>query len=84
METESILAGVLAFLLLIRPYVAAPQSVTTVIGGCVAVAVVVAGDRGLLDKNKPVWIVVMMLGFLFFYGIRERVENWLNRRHMAH
>src|SRR5512142_3190553 len=75
-DSETILILVLVFLLLRGAYSAASASVTTVLGGCVGVAIVVAGDRGLLDGNKPVWIVVMMLGFLFF-GLGDRIEKWL-------
>ncbi len=76
MGTEAVLALVLAFLLIRRAFVKVPQSVRTVVGGCAAVAVIVAGDRGLLNANKPLWIVVMVLGFLFL-GFGDRIEGWL-------
>lgn len=75
-KSAAILVFVLAFLLLRRVLVNVPQSVTTVVGGCVLASVIVAGDRGLLDGNKPIWITVMMMGFLFF-SLGDRIEKWL-------
>ena len=76
MGSKEILLAVMAFLLVLKSFTTASQSVTTVVGGCVVAFVAVGCDRGLLDEHKPVWLMLMLLGGVFFvFG--ERIEKWL-------
>ncbi len=75
---EGILTFTLAFFLLIRPYQVLPQSVTTFVGGCIAVAIVVAGNRGLINYDRLAWVAVEMLGY-FFFLFGGRIENRLKQ-----
>ncbi len=77
-RTEGILTFTLAFFLLLRPYQVLPQSITTFVGGCILVAIVVAGNRGLINYDKLAWVAVMVLGY-FFFLFGGRIENWLKR-----
>ena len=76
MESDAILALVMAFFLLLRAFTAAARSVPTVVGGCVVTLIAVGVDRGLLNERSLIWVVIMIMGFVFFiFG--ERIENWL-------
>ena len=69
-----LLTIVLGILLLRRAIVLAPQPAVVVISGCFLAAAVIASDRGLVNCNAPLWIVLVLVGF-GCYGFWERVEK---------
>ena len=67
-------AAVLGLLLLRRAIIATPQPTVVSLSGCVLTAFAVAGNHGLLNINKPLWIGFMLVGFEVF-GFWERIEK---------
>jgi hypothetical protein len=56
-----VLTGVLGFLLLLRALAVAPQPASLIISGCIAAAITVAGDEGLINANRPLWVVILLV-----------------------
>jgi hypothetical protein len=68
------LTAVLGILLVRRALVISPQSPLVIIAGCVLTALVLAGNHSVVNINKPLWIVLALVGFAFF-GWWERIVN---------
>jgi hypothetical protein len=66
--------AVLGLLLLRRAIIATPQPAVVIFSGCFLTALMVAGNHGLLNINKPAWIGLMLVGFAGF-GFWERIEK---------
>ena len=72
-DPGTLLTIVLGILLLPRAMM--PRTPLPVIfSGCVIAAIVVSGDHGLIDINRPLWIVVLLIGFACF-GFWERIQK---------
>ncbi len=68
------LAAALGLLLLRRTVITAPQSAAVIVSGWILTAIIIGGNHGFLDVNKPVWIgltIVAGVGFAFW----ERIEK---------
>jgi hypothetical protein len=68
------LTVVLGILLLRRAIITIPQPAVVILSGCFLAVVVVAGNHGLLNINKPVWIGLLLVAFTC-YGFWERIEK---------
>ena len=64
--------AVLGILLVRRALVISPQSPIVIIAGCALTALILAGNHRLVNINKPVWIALVLVGFVFF-GWWERI-----------
>lgn len=69
-----ILAVVMGFLLVRRAIIATPQPMVVIAAGCVLAALVIVGDHGFVNLNKPMWIVLTVIAFVC-YGLWERIEK---------
>ena len=67
-----VLTAVLGILLVRRAVVISPQSPIVLIAGCILTALVLAGNHSVVNINKPLWIVLAIVGFVFF-GLWERI-----------
>jgi len=71
------LTAVLGILLLRRAIVAVPQPAVVILSGCVLTTLVVLGNQGLLNINKPIWIGLILVAFTAF-GFWERIHKlWI-------
>jgi len=68
------LTAVLGLLLLRRAIIATPQPTVVILSGCFLTAFIVAGNHGLLNINKSVGIILILVGFAGF-GFWERIEK---------
>ena len=66
--------AVLGILLLRRAIIVTPQPEVVVLSGCFLTALMVAGNHGFLNINKPAWIGLMFVGFAVF-GFWERIKK---------
>jgi len=66
------LTAVFGILLVRRALVITPQSPIVIIAGCALTALILAGNHGFVNINKPVWIVMVFVGFALF-GWWERI-----------
>jgi hypothetical protein len=66
--------AVLGLLLLRRAIIATPQPTVVVLSGCFLTAFMVVGNHGFLNINKPVGIILILVGFAGF-GFWERIEK---------
>lgn len=64
--------AVLGILLVRRALVISPQPPIVIVAGCILTALVLAGNHSVVNINKPVWIVLVLVGFVFF-GWWERI-----------
>ena len=69
-----LLAAVMGILLVRRAVIVTHQSVVVVFAGCFLAGLAVAGDHGLVNINKPTWIVLMIVAFVC-HGLWERIER---------
>lgn len=56
------------------PEAYAAQPVVVIVAGCVLAGLTIAGDRGLVNINKPVWIALMLIAAIC-YALWERIEK---------
>jgi hypothetical protein len=68
------LTAVWGILLLRRAIITVPQPVVVILSGCFLTALTLAGDHGLININRPMWIGTMLVGFIS-YGLWERIEK---------
>lgn len=68
------LAAVMGILLVRRAVVVTPQPTVAIAAGCVLAALVVGGDHGLVDINKPIWIALILIASAC-YALWERIEK---------
>ena len=72
------LTAVLGILLIRRALVLTPQSQVVLVAGYALTALVVAGNHSVVNINKPLWIVVTVVAFVFF-GWWERIVKLCGR-----
>jgi hypothetical protein len=70
------ITAVLGILLVRRALVISPQSPLVIIAGCVLTALVLAGNHSVVNINKPLWIVLALVGFAFFGWWERIVRLW--------
>jgi hypothetical protein len=70
------ITAVLGILLVRRALVISPQSPLVIIAGCVLTALVLAGNHGVVNINRPLWIVLALVGFAFFGWWERIVKLW--------
>jgi hypothetical protein len=71
-------AAILGVLLLRRAIITARQPAAVIAAGCILTALVVAGNHGVINVNRPAWIAVIVLAFIC-YALWERLERLWNR-----
>jgi hypothetical protein len=59
-----------------RALVISPQSPLVIIAGCVLTALVLAGNHSVMNINRPLWIVLALVGFAFFGWWERIVKLW--------
>ena len=64
--------AVLGILLVRRALVISRQPPIVIVAGCALTAIFLAGNHGFVNVNKPVWIALALLAFVFF-GWWERI-----------
>ena len=67
-------AAVMGILLVRRAIIVTPQPSVAIFAGCVLTAIVVAGDHGLVNINKPMWIAMILIAGAC-YALWERIEK---------
>jgi hypothetical protein len=67
-------AAVMGLLLVRRAIIITPQPSVVIVAGCVLTALVIAGDHGLVNINKPVWIAMILIASAC-YALWERIEK---------
>jgi len=55
--------AVFGILLVRRALVVTPQSLIVIVAGCAVTAEMLAGNHGLVNINKPVWIALGVVAF---------------------
>lgn len=78
-DPGALITGAVGIYLLTRGVAAAGQPALVVAAGCVLAALVIAGDRRILNVNAPVWVVVVLLAFVGF-GWGGKIKNYLKSR----
>jgi hypothetical protein len=73
-DPGSALTAVMGLLLVRRAIIVTAQSLVVIVAGCVLAGLAVAGDHGLVNINKPIWIALMLIAFVC-YGLWERIEK---------
>jgi hypothetical protein len=68
------LAVVMGILLVRRAIIVTPQPAAVIAAGCVLTALVVGGDHGLVNINKPIWIALILIASVC-YALWERIEK---------
>jgi len=68
------LTVVMGILLVRRAVIITPQSLIVIAAGCAITIEVLAGNHGLVNINKPVWIALILVFFACF-GWWERLEK---------
>ena len=64
----------MGILLVRRAIIFTPQPSVAIVAGCVLTALVVAGDKGLVNINKPKWIEMILIASAC-YTLWERIEK---------
>jgi hypothetical protein len=75
-DPGSAITAVLGILSVRRALVISPQSPLVIIAGCVLTALVLAGNHSVVNINKPLWIVLALVGFAFFGWWERIVRLW--------
>jgi hypothetical protein len=73
-----LLTAVFGILLVRRAVVVTRQSPVVIIAGCALTAMIIAGNHGWININKPMWIALVLLGFVCF-GWWERIQKLWSR-----
>ena len=79
-DPGALLTAVLGILMLPRALLLSTP-LPVAFSGCFLAAIAVAGDHGLVDINKPLWIALFMVGFGCF-GFWERIEKLWKRENL--
>jgi hypothetical protein len=67
-------AAILGIVLFRRAIIVVPQPSPMILSGCILTAILIAGNHGLLDVNKPVWLaVIVVIGIA--YAFWEKIEH---------
>jgi hypothetical protein len=69
-----LLTAVMGILLVRRAVIITPQSLIVIVAGCAITIEALAGNHGLVNISKPVWIVLILVFFACF-GWCERLEK---------
>jgi hypothetical protein len=67
-------AAILGIVLFRRAIIVVPQPSSVILSGCILTAILVAGNHGLLDVNKLVWLAVIVVAGIV-YAFWERIEH---------
>jgi hypothetical protein len=67
-------AAILGIVLLRRAIIVAPQPSLVILSGCILTAILVSGDHGLLNVNKPAWVGLILVAGIV-YAFWERIEK---------
>jgi len=68
-------AAILGIVLFRRAIIVVPQPFPVILSGCILTAILIAGNHGLLDANKIVWVAVILVAGIV-YAFWERIENF--------
>lgn len=67
-------AAILGIVLLRRAIIVGPQPSPVILSGCILAAILVAGNHGLLNVNKFVWLAAIVVAGIA-YAFWEKIEN---------
>src|SRR5215467_7133 len=68
-------AAILGIVLFRRAIIVVQQPSPVILSGCILAAILVAGNHGLLDANKLVWVTVILVAGIV-YAFWEKIENF--------
>ena len=78
-DPGTVATAVMGIVLLRRLLVISPQPIPPIASGCVLAAAAVAGDQGLININRPIWIALIVVAGAVF-GLWERIQRlWTDR-----
>ena len=69
-----VVTAVMGILLVRRAIIVTPQPAIVIVAGCAVTAEMLAGNHGLLNVNRPVWIALGLVAFAC-YGWWERFQK---------